>query len=132
MKDILDSIKKNIGLDDEKEDKEEQETIIVPEHSFYEIILTKAKSLDDFDFALSQITEEKNPIIMDMSVIERDNPEDFKLAGEKLKAFRDKTGGEAILLCKNGKNIIIITPPEIKLIRKWTTIISYLRISLTR
>jgi len=118
MKDILDTIKKNIGIDDENEDKEEQETIIVPEHSFYEIILMKAKNLDDFDFALSQITEEKNPIIMDMSTLERDSPEELKLAGEKLKAFRDKTGGEAILLCKNGKNIIIITPPEIKLIRK--------------
>lgn len=118
MKDVLDIIKKNIGMDEEKEDKEEQETIIVPEHSFYEIILMKAKSLDDFDFALSQITEEKNPIIMDMSNLERDSPEEFKLAGEKLKAYRDKTGGEAILLCKNGKNIIIITPPEIKLIRK--------------
>jgi SepF-like predicted cell division protein (DUF552 family) len=118
MKDILDTIKKNIGIDDETEDKEEQETIIVPEHSLYEIILTKAKNLDDFDFALSQITEEKNPIIMDMSLLEKDSPEEFKLAGEKLKAFRDKTGGEAILLCKNGKNIIIITPPEIKLIRK--------------
>lgn len=118
MKDILDTIKKNIGIDDENEDKEEQDTIIVPEHSLYEIILMKAKNLDDFDFALSQITEEKNPIIMDMSNLERDSPEEFKLAGEKLKAFRDKTGGEAILLCKNGKNIIIITPPEIKLIRK--------------
>ena len=40
------------------------------------------------------------------------------MAGEKLKTFRDNTGGEAILLCKNGKNVIIITPPEIKLIRK--------------
>ena len=118
MNDILDIIKKNIGMDDEKEDKEEQETIIVPEHSFYEIILMKAKSFDDFDSALSQIKEEKTPIIMDMNILERDNPEEFKLAGEKLKAFRDKTGGEAILLCKNGKNIIIITPPEIKLIRK--------------
>jgi hypothetical protein len=33
MTDILDIIKKNIGIDEEKETKEEQETIIVPEHS---------------------------------------------------------------------------------------------------
>ena len=118
MKDVLDIIKKNIGMDEEKEENEEQDTIIVPEHSFYEIILMKAKTLDEFDYALSQISEEKNPLIMDMSLLERDNPQEFKVAGEKLKAFRDKTGGEAILLCKNGKNIIIITPPEIKLIRK--------------
>ncbi|AEG18715.1 MAG: cell division protein SepF [Methanobacterium paludis] len=118
MKDVLDHIKKTIGLEEEDEVKEEQDTIIVPEHSFYEIIMMKAKNLDDFDYALNQIIEEKTPIIMDMGYLERDSPEDFKLAGEKLKAFRTKTGGEAILLCKNGKNTIIITPPEIKLIRK--------------
>jgi SepF-like predicted cell division protein (DUF552 family) len=52
-----------------------------------------------------------------MSFIE-DSPEDFKSVGEKLKEFRDTVGGEAILLCKNGKNVVIITPPEIKLVRK--------------
>jgi SepF-like predicted cell division protein (DUF552 family) len=117
MKDIMDYLKKNLGLEDEHTKKEE-ETIIVPEHSFYEIILMKIKNLDDFIDALRHIEEEKTPIIMDLSHFERDEPEDFTNAGEKLKAFRDKTGGEAILLCKNDKNIIIVTPPEIKLIRK--------------
>ena len=117
MKDIMDYLKKNLCLEDVHTNKEE-ETIIVPEHSFYEIILMKIKNLDDFIDALRHIEEEKNPIIMDLSHFERDVPEDFSTAGEKLKAFRDRTGGEAILLCKNGKNIIIITPPEIKLIRK--------------
>lgn len=117
MKDIMDYLKKNLGMEEGSE-KEEQETIIVPEHSFYEIILMKINNLDDFIEALRQIEEEKNPIIMDLSNFEKNVPEDFSIAGEKLKAFRDTTGGEAILLCKNGKNVIIITPPEIKLIRK--------------
>ena len=42
-----------------KKNKEEQETIIVPEHSFYEIILMKAKNFDDFDSALSHISEKR-------------------------------------------------------------------------
>lgn len=117
MKDIMDSLKKNLGLEETRQ-KEDQETIIVPEHSFYEIILTKVNNLDDFIEALRQIEEEKNPIIMDLTNFEKNVPEDFTVAGEKLKAFRDSTGGEAILLCKNGKNVIIVTPPEIKLIRK--------------
>ena len=117
MKDIMDYLKKNLGMEEDS-DKEEQETIIVPEHSFYEIILMKINNLDDFIDALRQIEEEKNPIIMDLTNFEKNVPEDFSIAGEKLKAFRDKVGGEAILLCKNGKNVIIITPPEIKLIRK--------------
>ncbi len=117
MKDIMDYLKKNLGLEDVDTNKED-ETIIVPEHSFYEIILMKINNLDEFIDALHHIEEEKNPIIMDLSHFERDIPEDFSAAGEKLKAFRDNTGGEAILLCKNGKNVIIVTPPEIKLIRK--------------
>ena len=117
MMDIMDSLKKNLGLEEDRQ-KEDQETIIVPEHSFYEIILMKINNLDDFIEALRQIEEEKNPIIMDLTNFEKNVPEDFAVAGEKLKTFRDKTGGEAILLCKNSKNVIIVTPPEIKLIRK--------------
>lgn len=117
MKDIMDSLKKNLGLEEDK-NKDEQETIIVPEQTFYEIILMKVNNLDDFLEALQQIEEEKTPVIMDLSNFEKNVPEDFSTAGEKLKSFRDNTGGEAILLCKNGKNVIIVTPPEIKLIRK--------------
>jgi SepF-like predicted cell division protein (DUF552 family) len=117
MKDVMDIIKKNLGMEEERQTEEDKEPIIVPEHSFYEIILMKANSIPDVEDALSQIKEQKNPIILDMSFIE-ENADDFKIVGEKLKEFRDNVGGEAILLCKNGKNIVIITPPEIKLVRK--------------
>ncbi len=130
MKDVMDYLKKNLGLEEQSGDKEEQETIIVPEHSFYEIILSKINNLDDFLEALRQIEEEKYPIIMDLSNFEKDVPEDFKIAGENLKAFREKTGGEAILLCKNDKNVMIVSPPEIKLIRKWNTPINFISIFL--
>jgi SepF-like predicted cell division protein (DUF552 family) len=118
MKDVMDLIKKNLGLEEERRvEEEEKETIIVPEHSFYEIILMKAQGIPDIEDALKQIIEEKNPIILDMGFID-DNPDEFKHVGAKLKEFRDTVGGEAILLCKNGKNVVIITPPEIKLVRK--------------
>ncbi|MCK9151229.1 cell division protein SepF [Methanobacterium alcaliphilum] len=118
MKDVMDFVKKNLGLDEDEEQKEEQEPIIVPEHSFYEIVLMKAKNSEDIDYAIAQITEEKNPIILDLSYLENESPDDLRIAGEKLKALRKEKGVEAILLCQNGKNIVIITPPEIKLIRK--------------
>jgi SepF-like predicted cell division protein (DUF552 family) len=118
MKDMMHYLKKNLGLDDHEKEKEHPETIIVPEHSFYEIILMKAKNMDDIDYAINQISEEKNPIILDMSYLENELPEDFQIAGEKLNDLRKRIGVEVILLCKNGKNVLIITPPEIKLIRK--------------
>nr|WP_243687649.1 hypothetical protein [Methanobacterium formicicum] len=58
MKDIMDYLKKNLGLEEE-EGNDDQETIIVPEHSFYEIVLMKAHNLDEFDYALAQVLEEK-------------------------------------------------------------------------
>jgi SepF-like predicted cell division protein (DUF552 family) len=64
MKDVMDYIKKNLGLEEEREAEEEKETIIVPEHSFYEIILMKAQGIPDIEDALKQITEEKNPIVL--------------------------------------------------------------------
>ncbi|MBC7118726.1 MAG: hypothetical protein H5T38_07240, partial [Methanobacteriaceae archaeon] len=57
MRDVINFLKETMGLDEE-EKKEETETIIVPEHSFYEIILMKAKNLEDIDDVLVQITEE--------------------------------------------------------------------------
>ena len=50
MKDIMDYLKKNLGLEEE-EGKDEQETIIVPEHSFYEIVLM-VQNIDEFDYAI--------------------------------------------------------------------------------
>jgi SepF-like predicted cell division protein (DUF552 family) len=118
MKDMMDFVKKNLGLEEDEKEKEDSDTIIVPEHSFYEIILMKVKNLDDIDYAINQITEEKNPVILDMTYLENELPEDYKLVGEKIKDLRQKIGVEVILLCKTGKNVLIITPPEIKLIRK--------------
>ncbi|MBE2900652.1 hypothetical protein DNK57_07610 [Methanothermobacter thermautotrophicus] len=118
MRDILEMLKKSVGLDEEVRESEETETIIVPEHSFYEIILLKAGSLGDVEDALSQVTEEKNPVILDLTEIQRDSPEDFKAVGERIKDLRENHGAEAILLCNKEKNVVIITPREIKLIRK--------------
>ena len=48
----MDYLKKNLGLEEE-EGKEDQETNIVPDHSFYEIVLMKVHNIDEFDYALA-------------------------------------------------------------------------------
>jgi len=118
VRDVIEMLKKSVGLDDEPEESQETETIIVPEHSFYEIILLKAKNLEDVEDALSQVTEEQNPVILDLTEIRRENPSEFTEVGERIKDLRENRGVEAILLCNREKNVIIITPREIKLIRK--------------
>ena len=92
---------------------------IIPEQSFYEIILIKPKSVDDMDYIFDQVVEENNPVIMDLSFMEKKGAAEFKQAGEKLKVLRQQYNAEAILLSKSDdKNLIIVTPARIKLIRK--------------
>ncbi len=119
MKDILDFLKESLGLDeDEKKTEETTDTIIIPEHPLYEIILMRVKDLGDIDDALSQIADEKNPVILDLGHLKMKSLDDFKMAAEKIKNLKEDLGAEVILLSASEKDVVIITPPEIKLIRK--------------
>ena len=92
---------------------------ISPEQSFYEIILIKPQSIDDMDYVFDQVVEENNPVIMDLSFIEKKGDNEFRQAGERLKVLRQQYNAEAILLSHSeDKNLIIITPARIKLVRK--------------
>ncbi|ADC46498.1 hypothetical protein mru_0647 [Methanobrevibacter ruminantium M1] len=87
--------------------------------AFMEIILIKPKSVDDMDYIFDQVVEENNPVIMDLSFMEKKGAAEFKQAGEKLKVLRQQYNAEAILLSKSDdKNLIIVTPARVKLIRK--------------
>lgn len=45
--------------------------VIIPEQSFYEIALIRPKSIDDVNYVVDQVVEEKNPVILDLSFLER-------------------------------------------------------------
>lgn len=93
--------------------------VIVPEQSFYEIILIRPKTIDDINYVVDQIIEEKNPVILDLSFLERESPANFKLAGDKIRQMRANYGAEALLLARNDdKNLIIISPKKVNLINK--------------
>jgi SepF-like predicted cell division protein (DUF552 family) len=93
--------------------------VIIPEQSFYEIVLIRPKSIDDVNYVVDQVIEEKNPVIIDLSFLERESPANFKLAGEKIKQMRARYGAQALLLSRSEeKNLIIISPKKVKLINK--------------
>lgn len=93
--------------------------VIVPEQSFYEIVLIRPKSIDDVNYVVDQVVEERNPVIIDLSFLERESPANFKLAGEKIKQMRAKFGAQALLLARcEEKNLIIISPKKVRLINK--------------
>lgn len=93
--------------------------VITPEQSYYEIVLIRPKSIDDVNYVIDQVVEERNPVILDLSFLEKDSPANFKLAGEKIKQMRAKYGAQALLLARSEeKNLIIISPNKVRLINK--------------
>lgn len=93
--------------------------VIIPEQSFYEIILIRPKTIDDINYVVDQIIEEKNPVILDLSFLEKESPANFKLAGDKIRQMRANYGAEALLLARSDeKNLIIISPKKVNLINK--------------
>ena len=92
---------------------------IIPEQPFYEIVLIRPKTIDDINYVVDQVLEEKNPVVLDLSFLENESPANFTLAGEKIKQMRQRYGSQALLLSRSSeKNLIILSPKKVKLVRK--------------
>ena len=93
--------------------------VIIPEQSFYEIVLIRPKTIDDINYIVDQVIEEKNPVIVDLSFLEKESAPNFKLAGDKIKQMRSRYGAQALLLSRTeDKNLIIISPKKVKVVNK--------------
>ena len=93
--------------------------VITPEQSFYEIILIRPKTIDDINYVVDQILEEKNPVILDLSFLEKESVPNFKLAGDKIKQLRTRYGAQALLLAHSeDRNLVILSPRKVKVINK--------------
>ena len=93
--------------------------VIIPERSYYEIILFRPKNIDDVNYVVDQILNEKNPVILDLSFLEKESPANYTLAGEKIKNLRERHGAQAVRLsASEDKNMILIAPDKVKVINK--------------
>ena len=92
---------------------------IIPEQPYYEIVLIRPRTIDDINYVVDQVIEEKNPVILDLSFLESESPANFKLAGDKIKQMRTRYGAQALLLSRTSeKNLIILSPKKVKLVKK--------------
>jgi SepF-like predicted cell division protein (DUF552 family) len=97
----------------------EDDYVIIPEQPFYEIVLIRPKTIDDINYVVDQVIEEKNPVILDLSFLEKESTPNFKLAGDKIKQMRVNYGAQALLLSRTEeKNLIIISPKKVKVVNK--------------
>ena len=93
--------------------------VIIPEQSLYEIVLIRPKTIDDINYVVDQVLEENNPVILDLSFLERESAANFKLAGDKIKQMRANYGVQALLLARtDDKDLIIVSPKKVRVINK--------------
>ena len=93
--------------------------VIVPERSFYEIILFRPKTIDDSNYIVDQIVDEKNPVIVDLSFLEKESEANYKLAGEKIKHIRTRHDAQAVLLeHTEEKHLILLSPRKVNIVNK--------------
>ncbi|MBQ2653702.1 MAG: cell division protein SepF [Methanobrevibacter sp.] len=98
---------------------EDEYEVIIPEQSLYEIILIRPKTIDDINYVVDQVIEENNPVILDLSFLERESAANFKLAGDKIKQMRSIYGVQALLLARtDDKDLIIVSPKKVRVINK--------------
>ena len=111
--------KRNVGVNDFTEEFYDETYTIVPEQSFYEIILIRPRTIADIAYISDQILEENNPVIVDLGFLERRGPVEFKNATRRIKILREQHNVEAILLAREeGKNLIILSPTQVQIIKK--------------
>ena len=67
---------------------------ISPEQSFYEIMLIRPKTIDDINYVVDQVLEESNPVILDLSFLEKESPANFS-------AFLNATFSISVFLYPN-------------------------------
>ena len=127
-----DALKRSLGFEEDLRDKKtndfshefrheyyEDTDTISPQHNDYNIMLIRPRTIDDINYMVDQIVEENNPVILDLSFLERESPANFKLAGNKIKELRNNYGAEALLLVHSAdKNLIIISPESINLVKQ--------------
>ena len=93
--------------------------VIIPEQSLYEIVLIRPRTIDDINYVVDQVIEENNPVILDLSFLERESAANFKLAGDKIKQMRAHYGVQALLLARtDDKDLIIVSPKKVRIINK--------------
>ena len=102
-----------------QQDYVDDDYVIIPEQSFYEIVLIRPKTIDDINYVVDQVLEENNPVILDLSFLERESAANFKLAGDKINQMRSRYGVQALLLAKtDDKELIIVSPKKVRVINK--------------
>ena len=124
---LLEKFKRSLGFSGKEREQlihddwgmDLDDDFISPEPILYEIIVIQPRSMDDMDYVHDHIVEENNPVIVDLTYLADEGEDILKMAGEKINILREQHKTQSISLCNTlDKKMIILAPPQVKIIKK--------------
>ncbi|MDO5851136.1 MAG: hypothetical protein Q4Q23_01455 [Methanobacteriaceae archaeon] len=115
--DIGDNEDKSSGEDPESITPDIEE-IITPDHNgYFSLSLVKVRNINEFKTELETVTKTCTPAIIDVKYMGERRPGDFKQLKHVVKEYKKDGKGEIVLL-GSAKSVLVITPPNVNLLRK--------------
>ena len=116
---FTDNLKKSLGFEEDPYGMSYSDDGFDDSFLDDDFTISPEQSIDDMDYVFDQVVEENNPVILDLIHLEKQGVAEFRKAGERLKVLREQYNAQAILLAQSSeKNLIIVTPSRVKLVRK--------------
>lgn len=105
--------------DDIVVDHSDDDTLIEPNQgtNIDTIRLVKIKSISALSDELDNVNKTGVPAILDFSYIQERRASEFRKIGSTLKAFKDKTKANVVLLGST-ENVVVVTSSEIRLLKQ--------------
>jgi hypothetical protein len=103
---------------DDDEDIQLDEDVISPNENIGvdTIRLIKVKNVNDLSDEFDTINKTGIPAIIDLKYIQERRPAEFKKVGNAIKAFKEATSGDVVLLGST-KNVIVVAPESVRILR---------------
>jgi len=99
------------------DDDDDDVVLIEPNKATVDTIrLVKVKTLKDLDLELENLDKTRIPAIIDFKYIQERRVSEYKQVGSKLKEFKKNTNAGVVLLGST-KNVIVVAPEEIRLMK---------------
>lgn len=99
-------------------DTDDDDPSIEPDKANIDMIrLIKVKNLKDLSSELDNVNKTGVPAIIDLKYIQERRVSEFKKLGSTIKSFKTSTNANVVLLGAT-KNVIIVTPQEIRLLKQ--------------
>lgn len=118
---VISSIEDSYNDDEEYNiivDDNDDISLIEPDNSSVDMIrLIKVRTINELSKELENVNKTGVPAIIDLKYIQERRSKEYKKLGSTLKAYKSATNANVVLLGST-KNVIVVTPEDIRLVKE--------------